>query len=71
MRAGLDGERDRQIGLSHPGKPQEDDVLVLFDELHVEERHDLFFVQLGVEAEVVLLDVFCSRQPGGLHGNFK
>jgi len=32
IRAGLDGKGDRQVGLAHAGRPQEDDVLVLFDE---------------------------------------
>jgi Ca2+/Na+ antiporter len=40
-------------------------------EVHVEERHDLLFVQLGVEAEVVLVDALGRGQTGGLHGGLK
>jgi hypothetical protein len=44
VRAGIDGKGNGQMGLTHPGRTQEDDLLVLFDEVHVEERHDLFLV---------------------------
>ena len=71
VRAGLDGERDRQMRLTHTGRPQEDDVLLLGDEVHVEERHDLFLVQLGMEAEVVLVDALGGGKTGGLHGGLE
>ena len=71
VRAGLDGKGDRQMGFTHPRRAQEDDILLLGDEVHVEERHDLLLVQLGMEAEVVLIDALGGGKPGGLHGGLE
>ena len=66
--AGLDRQRDGQMGFPHPGRAQEDDILMLGDKGQIEELHDRFFIQLRMKGEVILLDGFCGGQPGRFHG---
>lgn len=66
--AGLDGERDGQMGLSHPGRSQKDHVFVFGQEGKIEEFHDGLLVQVGMEGEVILFDGLGKGQPGDLHG---
>jgi hypothetical protein len=68
MVAGLDGQGYGQMGFANARRSQKDDVFLLADKIQVEQAHHLFFVEFGVEAEVVFLDGFGHRKPGGLHG---
>lgn len=68
MGAGLDRQRNGQVGLAHPRRSQEDDVFVLGQERQIEELHDGLLVQMRVEGKVVLLDGLGEGQPGDLEG---
>lgn len=66
---GFHPQGDRQVGLAHPGRPEQDDVLGPLDETEAGQlAHDLA-VQTGLEGEVKLVEGLdpgeaCEGQPG-------
>ena len=66
--AGFDRQGDGQMGLADTRRAQEDDVFVAGEEGQVEKLHDRFFIQMGMEEEVVFLDRLGEGEPRDLQG---
>jgi len=64
--ARLDRQGYGQMGLAHPGRAQEDDVLLPLDEGQIKQRHDVASVECRLEGEVELIDGLDKGEPRDL-----
>jgi hypothetical protein len=60
--AGADRERDRQMGLAGPGRPQRDDRVFGVQEVELAEVLDHRLLHRALEAEVELLERLAGRE---------
>src|SRR5262249_9160737 len=68
---GLEAEPDREMRLAHAGRPEDDQVLAMLDEVAGTERLDLLLVDRRLVAEIEALQALDEREPRQLrpHGD--
>src|SRR5690606_29857847 len=66
-----DRQADGQVGLSDPGRAQEDHVLLAFDEAQLVQALDLLTTEAGLKREVEAFERLYGRQAAGAHGRLQ